>query len=168
MRLLTLALLLLPTLAVAGPKGLPAPGDYECRIDTGYKFKPCTIKALPNGSVVLDVTPGLFGITGQIISDEKGRKLMFVGRMSEPRPFGCFSCAPRCAEKPGSCACTEYQPAASEACRAQPIVFPLTKRGKTLSGTIHRFNVEAEYHNGKMTQNFPQMVGFKFVLRPKR
>lgn len=167
MRLL-LALLLLPLFAVAAPKGLPAPGDYECRIDTGYKFKPCTIKALPNGSVVLDVTPGLFGITGQIIADEKGRKLLFVGKLNEPRPFGCFNCAIRCTENPGSCACTENQPAAANACRDQPIVFALKKSGKSLSGTITRFTVEADYQNGKMMANYPQAAPFKFMLRPKR
>ena len=167
MRLL-IAFLLLPCFALAAPKGLPAPGDYECRVDTGYKFKPCTIKALPNGSVMLDVTPGLFGFTGEIISDEKGRRLMFVGALNEDRPFGCFSCAPKCAENPGSCGCTEFQAAASKTCREQPIVFALTRQGKGLSGTITRFSVVADYDKGKMTTNFPQAESFKFQLRPAR
>lgn len=167
MRLL-FALLLLPCIALAAPKGLPAPGEYECRIDAGYKFRPCTIKALPNGSVVLDVTSGLFGITGQIIADEKGRTLLFVGKLNEPRPFGCFNCQPRCSEKPGSCACTENQPAAANACRDQPIVFALRKAGKGLKGTITRFSVEADYAGGKMVRNYPQAAPFTFQLRPKR
>lgn len=167
MRLL-FALLFLPCVALAAPKGLPSPGSYECRIDTGYKFKPCTIKALPNGSVVLDVTPGLFGITGQIIADTKGKKLTFMGKLSEERPFGCFSCQAKCAIDPASCGCKEWQPAASKACREQPIVFALSKRGKTLSGTITRFAVAADYENGKQLANYPEIETFKFVLRPAR
>lgn len=167
MRLL-FALLFLPCVALAAPKGLPSPGAYECRIDAGYKFKPCTIKALPNGGVVLDVTPGLFGITGQVIADAKGKSLMFVGTLNEARPFGCFSCAARCAEDPGSCGCTEWEPAASKACREQPIVFALKKRGKTLSGTIKRFAVAADYKDGAQQANYPVIEAFKFMLRPAR
>lgn len=165
---LIFALLFLPCVALAAPKGLPTPGTYECRVDTGYKFKPCTIKALPNGSVVLDVTPGLFGITGQIIADAKGKTLMFVGKLNEARPFGCFSCQAKCAEKPETCGCKEWRPAASNACREQPIVFALKTRGKTLSGTIARSALAADYENGKRLASYPQVETFKFVLRPAR
>jgi hypothetical protein len=175
-RLLFLALiaLFIPSLAAAGP--LPPAGDYECRIDKGYKYRPCTVDEA--GITQLQFDGGFVGVKGRLgpINDSKS-KVFFEGTLTDARPFGCFSCNAKCSEPGATCGCSEIPPAGSAQCLAQPMNAALKKKGRTWSGTLPQQVYSVVYEPLKKGQRPMDraVIGFtyeihlhKFDIRKKR
>jgi hypothetical protein len=128
--------LLFPDLASAQetkPAVLPT-GDYECRVDNGYKLRACTVTRR-DGKMILTLPEDvqhLVNFEAELIAttDKKIPIYVHVTRLLQPRPWGCYSCQERCAVNPGSCACAELPPQVSEQCVAQPLNFSLATAGK--------------------------------------
>jgi hypothetical protein len=78
---------------------------------------------------------GLFGFEGTVEQQEPF--VLVKAHHTDRRPFGCYDCAERCSQSPGSCMCDELPPAASEACLAQPLHIVLRPSGKnTWTGSV--------------------------------
>jgi hypothetical protein len=109
------------------PPPLP-PGEYTCRVSSEYKPKPCTV-VLKDGRLTLVAKEGgLFGFEGTV---EKQEPFVLVrAHHTDRRPFGCYDCAERCSQAPGTCMCEELPKAASEECLAQPLHVVLRPSGK--------------------------------------
>ncbi len=120
-------------------------GDYLCRISKEYKLRPCTVRVDARGHTRLSVPQGLVAIEG-VLYDDSGT-VRFDGWPTEAYPFGCFSCAPKCAQDPSSCECHELNPAASAHCLAQPITFDLKPQSKGWRGTM-RYNLYYNRYEG--------------------
>jgi len=118
-------------------------GDYLCKISKEYKLRPCTVRVDPKGHTMLTIPQSLIALEG-VIYDE-GDVVHFDGWQTEERPFGCFSCDPRCTVDPSSCMCDELPPAASAHCRAQPITFELQRKGSGWRGTMNYTSYSSRY-----------------------
>lgn len=105
------------------------PGAYECQVSRGYRFRPCTVSPGDGGDSVLEVPAGgLLAFTGTL--HRRDAWILVEGRLTEPRPFGCFSCQEQCSVEPASCVCEEIAPAKSAECLRQPIHVLLKPAGK--------------------------------------
>ena len=120
-----------------------APGDYICKISKEYKLRPCTVHLDPKGHSILTIPESLIALQG-VIYDE-GNIVHFDGWPTEERPFGCFTCLPRCAVDPSSCECDELPPSASAHCVAQPVTFDLKRSGSGWRGKVHYTTYSSRY-----------------------
>lgn len=153
-------------------------GEYECRIDTGYRFRPCTITVQDSGRIELAFGGGLVGVRGRLspVQDSKSR-LVFEGKLAGERPFGCFTCHARCAEPGAECGCREIPAAGAKECVEQPLTSILKKQGKGWTGTLPQRVYSVEYaplEKGQRPQD-RAVVGYsytfylhRFDIRPKR
>lgn len=145
-----------------------APGNYVCRIDATYKFRPCSVTLDERGFTWLDVPSGLLAVKG-VLSDE-GNAVVFDGAPTEERPFGCFACQERCTTSPGSCVCQELLPDASRACLAQPVVVRLTKKGRGYTGWLDYTTYFNRYEGTGDARHVagwdPQPNRFLFEIQP--
>ncbi len=138
---LAMLLCVLPLLATAHePTSRPpppplAPGEYTCRVSSEYKPKPCKVELKDGKLTLVAKEGGLFGFEGIV---EKHEPFILVkAHHTDRRPFGCYDCAERCSQVPGSCMCDELPPAASEECMAQPLYIVLKPSGKnTWAGSV--------------------------------
>ncbi len=120
-----------------------AAGDYVCKISKEYKLRPCTVRVDPKGHTILTIPEALIALEG-VIYDE-GNVVHFDGWPTEARPFGCFTCDPRCIVDPSSCMCDELPPAASAHCKAQPVTFELKRNGAGWRGTMNYTTYSSRY-----------------------
>lgn len=141
MRFAPFILLALPLLASAHeptskppPPPLP-PGEYTCRVSSEYKPKPCSVVMKDGKLTLVAKEGGLFGFEGTV---EKQEPFVLVrAHHTDRRPFGCYDCAERCSQAPGSCKCKELPPAASQECVAQPLHVVLRPSGRnTWAGSV--------------------------------
>ena len=165
-RLLVFTLLLVaPTLAIAdiGPK----PGSYECRVDKGYKFRPCTLSVDKNNVTHLEFKGGLVGLDGHFSAIQGSKKsAYFEGSLSAKRPFGCVSCAEKCSEPGADCFCKEIPAEGTAECVAQPMHSVMTKKGNSWKGTLPQRIYSVEYETLKPGQK-PQeraVVGYRYDI----
>jgi hypothetical protein len=101
---------------------------------------------------------------------DEGDVIHFDGWSTEERPFGCYSCAPRCVSDPKSCSCVELQPGASAHCLAQPVNFDLKRSGKGWKGKL-RYALYANRYEGALPNRRPtgyelEVEEFVVELRP--
>jgi hypothetical protein len=151
-RFLVLTLLLAtPTLASAdvGPK----PGAYECRVDKGYKFRPCTVRLDQENVSHLEFSGGLVGLKGRFSAIQDSKKdTFFEGNLSEKRPFGCGFCAERCSETGANCMCSEVPSQGTAECIAQPMNSVMAKKGNGWKGILPQRMYSVEYETLKPGQ----------------
>jgi hypothetical protein len=161
----SLALLtLLPFTALA--QALPEPGDYECRIDKGYKFKPCTVRAAEHGVELEIPGGGLIGVTGRLYSADAPKTVVLVGRLNEEAPWGCYQCNAGCRAQPETCECKEIMQPAQDSCKAQTITGTLKKVGKAWAGSLTLLFHSAKYTDGKVVGHDIEGKLFDFQIRP--
>jgi hypothetical protein len=157
-------------LSEAPAKSSISPGEYLCKISKEYKLRPCTVRTDPKGHTMLTIPQALIALEG-VIYDE-GDVVHFDGWQTEERPFGCFSCAPRCSVEPSSCMCDELPPAASAHCMAQPITFELKRKGKGWRGmmnyTTYSSRYEGEMPARRVTGYETEVDSFVVELQPAR
>jgi hypothetical protein len=153
MRAALFLLLLLPLVAAAHepssqPPGPPLPpGEYLCRVSSEYKDKPCTVEQKDGKLTLVAKQGGLFGFEGTLQKQESF--ILVNAHHTDKRPFGCYSCAERCAQ-PGSCMCDEVPPEASQECLAQPLHIVLKPNGRnTWSGWVVVQNYSTTYGEEK-------------------
>lgn len=147
---------------------LPAPGEYECRIDKGYKFKPCTVRAAEHG-VELEVPGGgLIGVTGALHPASVAKSVVFVGRLNEEAPWGCIQCNAECRANPAACECRDIPEAAQASCKAQTITGTLKQAGKAWAGTLTLLFHSARYADGKVVGYDIEGKVFDFQIRPAK
>jgi len=165
-RMLIFALLLVaPTLAIAdiGPK----PGAYECRVDKGYKFRPCTLSVDKDDVTHLEFSSGLVGLKGHFSAIQDSKKsVYFEGSLSEKRPFGCVSCAAKCSEPGADCFCNEVPAEGTAECVAQPMHSVMTKKGKGWKGVLPQRMYSVEYETLKPGQKPEKraVVGYRYDI----
>ncbi len=147
-------------------QSLPEPGDYECRIDTGYKFKPCTVRAAEHGVELEIPGGGLIGVTGTLYSADAPKTVVLVGRLNEEAPWGCFQCNAECRAQPATCDCREIPQPAQESCKAQTITGTLKKVGKGRVGSLTLLFHSAKYAEGKVIGHDIEGKVFDFQVRP--
>jgi hypothetical protein len=152
MRAALFLLLLLPLAASAhdAPNHPPEPplppGEYLCRVSSEYKNKPCTVELKDGKLLLVAKEGGLFGFEGTVTKQDPF--ILVTAHHTDRRPFGCYSCAERCA-KPGSCMCDEVPPEASSECLAQPLYIVLRSTGRdTWSGSVVVRNYSNTYAEG--------------------
>ncbi len=137
------------------------PGEYECKISRGYRFRPCTVAIDEHGRSILTVPKALMAIEG-VLTDE-GKVTHFDGIMTRERPFGCFSCQERCTIDPSSCYCKEMPPEHSQDCLMQPIRFKIRRKDGQWRGRIeHHLYYGDEDAEGKPVYETDHYV---FVMR---
>ncbi len=175
-RFLVLTLLLAtPSLASAdGPK----PGAYECRVDKGYKFRPCTVSLDKNNVSHLEFSGGLVALAGRFSGiQENKKKTYFEGRINERRPFGCGFCAERCSEPGATCMCSEVPAEGTSQCVAQPMNSVMSQKGKGWKGVLPQRVYAVEYEPLKPGQKPTDraVIGYSyeillhaFEIRPAR
>jgi len=143
-------------------------GDYVCKISKEYKLRPCTVRVDPQGHTILTIPEGLIALEG-VIYDE-GDVVHFDGWPTEARPFGCFSCDPRCTVDPSSCMCDELPPAASAHCLAQPVTFELKRKGDGWRGmmnyTTYSSRYEGEVPKRRVTGYETEVDTFVVEIKP--
>lgn len=112
-------------------------GEYKCRVSKGYKMRACKV-TLVDGQLYLTVGEGnLIGMSGKLlVVDDRAKDVYFDARLTDERPFGCYSCQERCTTNPESCACKEIAPEASAECVAQQVGAHLKRKGNTWKGTF--------------------------------
>ncbi len=147
-----------------------AAGDYVCRIDAGYKLRPCSVTVDERGFTWLEIPSGLIPVKG-VLSDE-GNAVVFDGAPTEERPFGCFSCQERCTKEPGTCMCQELLPDASRECLARPVVVRLTKKGQGYTGWLDYVTYFNRYEGTGDERHVagwdPQRNRFLFEIQPAK
>ena len=171
MKFATVLVLSLPLLAQAHeptPTTPPlAPGEYTCRISSEYKPKPCTVTQKDGKLTLVAKEGGLFGFEGTV---EKHEPFILVrAHHTDRRPFGCYHCAERCSESPGSCMCKELPKAASEECVVQPLDIVLRSSGKntwTGSVVVQRYLDAPEGAKGAPYSHEPWVI--EVTLQKKR
>jgi hypothetical protein len=163
--LFTLVISLIPALASAKKKdNTPPVGDYTCRMDAGYKMRPCKVIDT-NGirELVIEGERRLIAIRAELLPTTKGG-VYLSGKMTAARPFPCARCNEQCAANPESCSCTEVSIDDQANCKAQPIVSVLKRRGKTWSGT---YPVKIYYGPGKDGKEWLQVEEYKVTIKAK-
>lgn len=132
------------------------PGEYLCKISKEYKLRPCTVRVDPQGHTMITMPEALLPLEG-VLYDEGGG-LHLDAWPTEARPFGCFSCAERCAADPSSCECSELPPAATAHCLAQPITAALKRAGEGWKGKL-RWGVYFNRYQGALPDRRP--IGYE-------
>jgi hypothetical protein len=120
-----------------------APGAYACRIDAGYKLRPCTVRKDEKGFTWVDMPGSLLGLTAVVRDD--GASIVLDGTSADPRPSGCFSCQERCSTDPSSCVCQDLMSGATRECLLQPLTARLTKSGAIWRGTMRHIGYFNHY-----------------------
>lgn len=159
MRITALLLLLTPLVSLAHePTSQPPapalpPGEYACRVSSEYKEKPCTVELKDGRLTLVAKQGGLFGFEGTV---EKQEPFVLVkAHHTDRRPFGCYTCAERCSQVPGSCMCKELPPEASRECLAQPLYIVLRPAGRNAwSGSVVVQNYSLAHEKGASKSDF--------------
>jgi hypothetical protein len=155
--------------ALAGEEKAVIPaGDYECQVDSMYKFRPCKVELDGQGRSVLRVPEGgLLAFEGVV--QKKDKWLLIEGSLTDARPFGCFICDERCEREPGSCACTELPKETSKECKKQTVLGLLkpSGKGKWTGSLTHRL-YSNEYKDGKPTGVSSELNVYDLTIRAKK
>lgn len=151
----------------SNPSSPIPPGSYECQIDISYKFRPCEVVRDTNRQSTLRIPEGgLLALEGSI--NQEVDWILVEGRLTEARPFGCFSCQERCSQNPNSCECKELLPQASAECKIQPLHLLLRASGKgNWSGVLPYLVYYNKYQNGKIIGYERQPDLYKVTIRQK-
>lgn len=162
--LFALVISIIPALASAKNKAdnTPPVGDYTCRMDAGYKMRPCKVVET-NGvrELVIEGENRLIPMRAELRPTSKGG-VYLSGKMTAKRGFPCTSCQEKCEANPESCSCKEVPKASQAICQAQPIVSILKKRGKTWTGT---YPIKLYYGPKKDGKEWVEVEEYKVTIR---
>ena len=163
---LVLVVALLPASAWAAQKPAPiAPGEYECRISKGYKFRPCQVVATGGGATLTIPDVGhLIVLTGPLYAvDDAPKQAFWEAHLAGERPWPCYRCQPRCSDQPGSCHCKELPAEGSAECREQAVRIVLQRKGRSWSGLV-----PVRMYWSKIDPESKTVVGWEFTIQTFR
>lgn len=152
----------------APSKIMPADGDYMCKIDSGYKMRPCTISTA-DGVTTLSIPEGLIGIKAALYPVQDSKNQIFAdAKLTDERSFGCYSCNAQCAANPDTCTCRDVPAVASNQCMNQAITFVLTKKGQKWTGKLPLKNYYNTYKDGKPVDWEAEVMFLDVVIQPAK
>lgn len=153
------------TPVLAQQKSVMESGEYSCKISKEYKMRDCKVSVV-DGVATLSIPTGLVAIHGEVHQiDKQKNKAYFYGKLSDARPFGCYSCNEKCAANPETCMCKDIAPEHSETCAAQRVGFVLTKKGKTWTGKLPLQHYNGVYKDGKIVGHTIEVMMLDVVIK---
>ena len=157
---LAFVLALLPTAAWAGKMPI-APGEYECRISRGYKFRPCQVVATESGATLTIPDVGhLIVLTGPLYAvDDRPKQAFWEAHLAGERPWPCYRCQPSCSVEGSSCVCKEVPLRGSSECREQAVRVVLERKGRSWSG-----HVAVRMYWSKLDPTTRKVDGWEFTI----